>query len=371
MAGRPRVQDVIRFKDEGLSVEEARKQMLEAGEAPRGIRRRDEIRTGILARNAAAAVGAANPTETAIGEEFETEIPAAASPAPATVPAPAPAAVAPVVAPPIVEPPAPPKTERIETDQFVAEIRQENGKWVGEIKYKTGGGTERWITNTKNELMLELLKGKGNATLRVHQAVRREKLGSPDLDKQYPLPEGWTTEEFAKLKPEQQDSMLLQIAKEQVLMFRDEHSEFYRSDKNAKDLNDFLVKNRLPITKKNLEYAFMDLLADGLLETKPEMISVPTPAPVQTDSVPAPAAPTATPVAAIPAPAVPAVVVRKRGTTGLQPGISSSPDELERPEDGGKPRGPSEAELRSLPLPDLKRIVYKERLDRERRRADA
>jgi hypothetical protein len=351
-----RVEDVLKFKDEGLSVEEAKKAMIAAGEAPRGIA---GVRTG--AQPTATVVVEETPTTQVLpttDENFDDELEIQSSPDMTTEPQPKPRVVVPT-APPA---PAPqrPTVERVETDKFVGEIRQEGGKWVAELTYKNGGGVERWVAPKKNDLMLELLKGKGHATLRVKEAVRREKLGSSaDLDKYYPLPDGISAEAFDKLPEEQQHAMLYTIASQQTLAFRDAHPEFYATSKNAAMINDFLTRRQLPITVKNLDFAYQDLQDNDLLEVRPgapvptpvapSLEPAPTPQPARTDSVPAVVTPAAVPTAT-PAALPPGAVVRKRGyPTGLQPGQSSTPSELERTtEAGDKDRELSEAELRKL-----------------------
>jgi len=362
-----KVGEILKHKDRGLSVEEARKAMLDAGEAPSGL-----VRPGSVAPVPAVAAAAAetsppdavavtvvrDATADALEPEFAEEA--------ATTEVEKPAVAAPVLAPvPAVA--EPPKVERVETGQFTGEIRQEKGKWVAEIVYKSGSGTERFIADSKNELMLALLAGKGHATLRVKEAVRREKLGGPKLDQAYPLPEDITTDDFAAMPEKQQDAMLYTIASQQTLLFRDAHPEFYPTPKNAETISQYLGAHRLPITLRNLEHAFEDLTDTNELETRPEptapvasSLPVPVAAPVAENTAPAVAAPVPVPTVAA-ATATPAVTVRKRGTTGLQPGQSSSPSDLgaER-----KSRDLSEAELRKLPLSELKRIADQDRRSR-------
>ncbi len=359
----PRVQDVLRFKDKGTSVEDARKKMLEAGEAPSGV-------AGEVKKNAAAGFAPpivapavlADALEPVLEEMPVEKVPAAS---PAAVPAAA-VEVTPAV-PPV---PEKQKIERIETGEFIAEIRQEKGDWVGEIKYKSGAGTERFSASTKNELMLELLKGKGHATLRVKQAVRREKLGGPKLDKGYPLPEGFTTEEFSELPAKQQDLVIETIAAQQAQLFCSLRPEYHQTEKNSEQLQEFLKKHNLPITLRNLEYAFEDLTEDGLLEVKEEQTpaspaaekvsATPSPAPRAEDS--ASAAPSPAPASPAPIAAeASAVTVRKRGTSGLQPGQSSLPSGSAGGGTDEKSRDLSEAELRKLPMSELKRIADADR----------
>lgn len=337
-----RVSDVIK-KDVGISVEEARKRMLEAGQAPSGI-------AGEFRKNAA--VGAVIPAAVPVVTVPE--------PAPVLVPEPVVPTVAAVEIAPAVPVPVPaPQAERIETSQFVAEIRQEDGQWVAEIIYKTGGGTEKFEALTRKALDLKLLEGKANGTLRVRKAVRREKYGA-DLDKSYTLPEGVTNETFAAMPEAARAAVIDSLAMQDALSFRELHPEFYGTEENSDKLQKFLFKQNYPITTRNLEYAFEELMESDELEIRPTpkvvvAPSVPSPAPRVEDS--APAAVSVAPVApATPTPPAPAVLVRKRGTTGLQPGYSSAADaELDAPEEGSKPRELSEAELRALPPAELKK----------------
>jgi hypothetical protein len=357
-----KVVSVLKFRDGGLSVEDAKKAMLAAGEAP----------SGMVARPAATVAAAPEPivpavvsavVPPAVGDviegDFEDEIEAPKAAAPAVV--------APVVVPPAV----PQRIERVENDKFIGEIKQENGKWVAELRYKAGSGTERFIADTKSLLMMKLLEGKGHATLRVNKAVRREKLGWSELDRQYPLPEGITADDFDKMSDKQQDHLLLTVATQQTLAFREAHPEFYRTDANAQKLNALLNKEKLPITLRNLEYALDELTADHLpldvrLEERPSAVAPATPSleqpapaapPARTDPAPAVAAPA--PVPTVAAAAAPGVTVRKRGMTGLRPTDSSSEPEPAR-EDDREPRQLSEAELKKMPMSQLQRIVRSE-----------
>ncbi len=332
----PKVSDVLRFNDRGPSVDEARKRMLEAGEAP-------SRRGGVPVVVPAAAADALEPEIEDNGEE----------------------------PPVVVAPPAEEKVERIENERFVGEIKQEKGKWIAEISYKSGSGTERFVAGSKNELLLKLLEGKGHATLRVKEAVRREKLGGPKLDKAYQLPEGMTSEEFSKMPASAQTAVIDSIAATSALVFREAHPEYYRTDANGAALDKFMQEHNLPYTVTNLEYAFEDMTENELFPDKRQSMRTAEPsltretiAPKAEDSasvarLAAPASPEPAPVAS------PAVTTRKRGSTGLPGGHSSIPsDGATRAEDAGNPKEPSEAELRKLPLSELKRIADAERRSR-------
>lgn len=344
-----KVGEVLKFSDRGVSVDEARKAMLAAGEAPSGIAREKakNVSAGFVAEEELPAPPVAVAPAAAVPDlaemlPLDDELPAPA-PKPADNTAPA----------PVIDTPKP-KIERVENESFFAELRQENGKWVAEIEYKNGAGTEKWTRSTKNELMLALLEGKGNATLRVRAAKRRETLGV-ELDKSLSLPEDITAEEFNAMPEKLQNQTLKNITTQNILNFAQEHPEYLRTERNTNNMTAYMTKHGLPYTVKNLNHAYEMLLEDNELDVqKPARREAPVqpslatpPAPRATeDSVPVPAP--------APAPAVapatePGVVVRKRGSSGLQPGQSSVPSgDSVRPEDGSRGKDLSEAELRRL-----------------------
>jgi|SRR5579859_399850 len=357
-----KVNEVLKFKDKGLSVEDARKAMIAAGEAPPGVpTRRDSVVAGApdiepeFVDNGEV-VDAANPNAAAQAEELARQA-VVVPPKP-----PIPANAAPVTPVTPAE-----KPERIETVQFVAEIRQESGGLVAEIKYKNGSGTEKFSANSKSELMLKLLEGKGHATLRVKEAVRREKLGGQKLDRAYSLPNNITAEQFAQMPDWQQNNLIETIATQQAILFREECPEYYKTDANGKALDDYLRKNDLPYTVRNLHYAFEDMVENDLFPDKrleaTSILTQPTPAAVVEDSapvVPVAPAPANQPVPV--APAAPAETVRKRGFTSLPSGSSSAPSGAGAvPEDEANKKDLSEAELRKLPMDELRRIANADR----------
>lgn len=366
-----KVQDVLKFGDKGLSVEDAKKAMISAGEAPSGLRGKS-----------IAEVAAQPPVVAAAADELEPELPENDTVTVAKNPNEAAQAAelerlqreengAAIVTPPAATAPAKDEPERIETSEFVGEIRQENGKCVAEIRYKNGAGVEKFTANSHRELMIKLIEGKGNATLRVREAVRREKLGGPKLDRAYTLPGNITAEEFEKMTEAQQSLVIETIAAQAALAFRESHPDYYKTAANGDALNEYMRKNDLPYTIRNLEYAFEDMTANDLFPDKKggaakpaapaveTSLATPAPATPSGDSAAAPAA--STPVSPASAPAAPAEVVRMRGSTGLQPKHSSAAGGTGAKEDGGAPKELSEAELRKLPLSELKRIATADR----------
>jgi hypothetical protein len=327
-----KVGEVVRFGDKGISVEQARRNMLEAGQAPKGLQR--EVRKN-------EAVGVTAPVVQ-----------------PASVIAEPVATVEPVI-----EVPAPtpePVVEKIENKKFIASIFQEGGQWVAELVYKNGAGTERFEAPSKQTLTLKLLEGKGNATLRVRESIRREKYGV-ELDKMYTLPDGVTQETYDAMPEAAQRLLLDTVATQNGVTFKDLHPEYYPTENNSDKLQKFLNKRDLPYTLRNIEFAFEELMDSDELDVRPQDVAptVPAPAPLAVDSASATALITIPAPAAV-VPAAPAVAVRKRGTTGLRPGDASAVStELEQTEEGQTPQGPSEAELRKLPLSELQKLARK------------
>lgn len=251
--------------------------------------------------------------------------------------------------------------ERLENSKFVLEICQEDGEWVGRITYKNGAGTEEFRADTRKALDMKLLEGKAHATLKVREVLRRDQYHD-DLDKVYDIP-GYTQDAFDALTPEAQSLVIDSIASKAAIEFIQTTPEFFGCKENETRLMSFLHKRNLPVSAKNLKYAFEELVDD--LEQRPQAkVSVPeTPAPVVA-TVAADSAPT-TPAASIsvstpPTPAAaPTTDVRKRGSFGFKPGFTSlAPSEfVESTESGKKNNEPSEKEARSMTTEELAKLV--------------
>ena len=243
------------------------------------------------------------------------------------------------------------KVERIENRRFILEIAQEDGEWVGRITYKNGAGTEEFSAPTRRELDMKLLEGKANATLKVREVLHEQKYGV-DLDKTYEIP-GYSQTAFDALTPEAQTLVIDGIAMRQAIIFKETTPEFYPTKENSDKIQAYLHKRELPITLKNLKYAF-ERIADDLDQRVSVAEPAPAVAPVAADSAPsvAPAAPVSTVAAPAPAP-----VVRKRGSFDFKPGYTSIPTDI--PEEGVKSTEPSERDLRIMPLADLAKLTRK------------
>jgi hypothetical protein len=159
--------------------------------------------------------------------------------------------------------PAPaPVPTRIETPMFVGEIRQEGGKWIGELKYKNGAGKEIITASSESELLLSLLEVKGHEMIRLGKALRREKYGFFELDRGcLLLPGALTSKDFEAMPDATRDVILDAITLRETVQFSKAHPEFFNdlAGNNVLKIRAFLAKNHLPVTFKNLGYAFDEL----------------------------------------------------------------------------------------------------------------
>jgi hypothetical protein len=374
-----KVQDILKFgpKDRAntqLSVDEARAAMVAAGEAPGStkIKLANDARRKTFTDAQAAGLPLAEARRLA-AEAAENVVAAGVVTAPAaTSPAPAQQRPTPEAARRFVQPaqttPAPAeRAERIETKKFVGVIKQEGGLWVAEITYKSGAGTERFTATTKNQLMLKLLEGKANGTLKVRDVTRAAKLGEPEFDHAYSFV-GIPQAEYDAMSDAAKSALVDAEAAKATIQFKEDYPEFLPTALNSQKITGFLDARRAVFTYSNLVKAFEALTATEELELRPEN-ELPT---VLEDSAPAgdSAAVAVTQPAVSTAPAVSASEpqVRKRGTTGIMPGFSSAGEdtELETSEEGDEQRQPSRAELMTLSL-DEHRKLYKKTLKQPNR----
>jgi hypothetical protein len=247
--------------------------------------------------------------------------------------------------------------EVVENAKFRGEIRQEDGEWIAEIVYKTGGGVERFTAPNRKALMLKVLEGKAHGTLRVREAIRREKYGV-ELDQAYTLPDYMTQEAFDALPEAAKQGIVDSVAMGEAMLLHKLHPEFYITEANSEKMQKFLNHKKLPYTVTNLTYAYEELAEADELETRPTPKITPSVFQTQTHAVDSAAAAPVVQVAPAPSAApAPVPVVRKRGTTGLQPAQSSAASTELAPtakEESAQPSELSEAELRKLPLDQLK-----------------
>lgn len=266
------------------------------------------------------------------------------------------------------------KIQKIETDDFTAEVSHDGSQWVAHLVYKNGGGQERWTAKTQMELNLKLLTGKGHATMKVRETNERLKTAAvPDTwNVLYDLirnTHGISTAEFNALSNQSRLAMQETVEAAQAIEFMKIAPEYYPSAKNEDALLGFIHKSNWPVTIKNLVIAFRELTTERKLETGPSNSApattpspVPTPAPTPVVKTEIPVVPeTAPPVAPRPT-SVP--VVRKRIATGIVPGSSSassvqvsSYERTQASQEGEL----SAADARRLPMDQLEQIVKSQR----------
>ena len=269
-----------------------------------------------------------------------------------------------------------PEIRSVETNEFVGRIFREGKDWVAEITYKNGAGQERFTANSKDELMVKLLEGKGHGTVKVREVVKENKrrllYGEENDNWDFFFNEvknshGLTVEQYREL-PEQSQALIQDtIQAEQIIRFQQNWPEYYYTQKNFQKVGKYLNAKKpesWPLTYRNMEIAYRDLSEQNELEVRPtpRVDVAPQAAPeVQAQPVASKTEDSASAPAALVAAAAP--VVRKRASTGLIPGSSSasSSDGSGKAEDGTKQREPSVTELRALSDADLKRIATKDR----------
>lgn len=155
-------------------------------------------------------------------------------------------------------------------------------------------------------------------------------------DRLYEARTGAKPEDDAKLKQKQRDRLRVESATAAAEAFSRDNPEFYGTGDNRKAILDYMVSRdevlrkggkSFPWTKKNLEIAFRELKADGLLAERPKPV-------IPTTEEPALRTEAQEPEVVVPAP-------RKQDAfpSAIRPSQASGSEA--RP----KPKGPSKAEL--------------------------
>lgn len=247
------------------------------------------------------------------------------------------------------------KIEKVETKDFIATIKQENGQWVGELVYKVGGGTEKFIAPSKSGLTQQILVGKGHASVQVRRLAREQKFGV-ETEKSYSF-DGFTQEEYDALPEKAKQKLIDAIAANAAWQFKNAHPEYYNTTENWQKIKKFMDIKELPYTLVNFNYAY-DMLVDDL-EVDVKEPTVVSDAPPTEDSEEV-----VVPAQAIVAEPTQQPQLRKRGTTGLLPSFSGGNVELDKLEESNGSRELSEAELKAL-SPSEHRKLYQASLKRE------
>lgn len=105
---------------------------------------------------------------------------------PTRVPVTPPISEVPIETPPVELAQAPLDSRKtVETKKFTGQIFKDGKEWVAELVYKNGSGTERFTASNKDDLMLKVLEGKGYGTVKVRETVQRYKVGDTPDDWDY------------------------------------------------------------------------------------------------------------------------------------------------------------------------------------------
>jgi hypothetical protein len=212
-----------------------------------------------------------------------------------------------------------------EERDFRYDVFVEKGEWVAELRYKRRAdgsthGTERFVAGSQRELMVKLVRGKGNATLKVNEVVRGQKLGNrPDMsnvfEKELLETHNLSVEQFNALPVESRGAITDSMQANQAMLFKEHHQELHLDTatgvKNLQAVVAYLRKQNWPITERNLSIGWQDLSADNKIEDVESSVPIAPTVPVLAAS--------STPVVS-----VPVKPPRKRGSTGLIPGQSSA-----------------------------------------------
>jgi hypothetical protein len=246
--------------------------------------------------------------------------------------------------------------QRFEGSDYTIEIFREANLWVAEIQYvhdENGqAGSERFTGSSMADLTMHMAKGKSNATRKIRQQNRAIKEGfKPDGWKEFHAIRQLTQADVDALDPKSREVLVDGIQVIGIQAFIKANPSFQVTQQSWQKVEGFLKRNgNLPVTQRNIDWAYRELTAEGQLEST---LAPQTAAPLSS-AVPI-APPTVSPIVEAP---VPAPASRKRGSSGLIPGQSSA-----APGRGFNSResvgdGRTEEQIaRAMPLSDLRRAA--------------
>lgn len=257
----------------------------------------------------------------------------------------------------------------VETEPFheedansIRDIRRDGRDWIATIQYRNGAGTETFRASNYRELLMKILTGKGHATLKIRAQAQELSRGLKEgfkLDNWADFQKkvldsgnaghGISRAEYEALPEGAQSTLIDVVQSTEAAAFMQENPSYVATPKNLETIIHFLNKQKVPITSRNLGYAFSELKASGKLETKAN--AEPT-APGQA----APASPAAPATPQVEVAAAPQAAPRKRGSTGIIPGSGSFGNTRTRV----TPSEVTPEQAKSMPLGDLQREMRRE-----------
>jgi hypothetical protein len=248
--------------------------------------------------------------------------------------------------------------QRFEGPDYTIEIFRESNLWVAEIQYvqdENGqAGSERFTGSSMADLTMQMAKGKSNATKKIRQQNRAIKEGfKPDGWKEFYAIRQLTQADVDALDPKSREVLVDGIQVIGIQAFIKANPSFQITQQSWQKIEGFLKRNgNLPITERNVAWAFRELSAEGQLESA---LAPQTAAPL---SSAAPISPPSDPPVVESSSPVPTPASRKRGSSGLIPGQSSAaPGRGFNESESVNDSRTEEQIARAMPLSDLRRAA--------------
>jgi hypothetical protein len=201
-------------------------------------------------------------------------------------------------------------TVKVETQNPPTPETPPPSKFVREIDLKDGSGVQKFEADSWEGLVDKLATAQENATKKIRELSARKpieperevkpayEIKEPSAADMLALKEGFEADPAAAFKkafelytgqtPEQYQQERGQYLsekqrKEAENAFLAAHKkDFVNNPENAQKIGEFLTKEQLPVTKKNLEYAFQNLQDDFVKPVQAPAVNLPPPPPVPT-----------------------------------------------------------------------------------------
>jgi hypothetical protein len=173
-----------------------------------------------------------------------------------------------------------------------------------EIDLKDGSGVQRFEADTYEALVDKLATAQENATKKIRELTQRKpieperevkpafELKPPSEADMIALKEGFDSDPAAAVKkafqlftgqtPEEYQTERAQFAADQQrkqaeVAFLKSHKDFNNCPENASKISEFLSKEQLPVTKRNLEYAYQNLEESFVKTVQAQPVTLPPP----------------------------------------------------------------------------------------------
>lgn len=191
----------------------------------------------------------------------------------------------PVVPVVVVEPEAikpiesePTKTVLEDNKKYILSYGKEGKEWVVEMAFKNGAGTERWTASTREDLIKQIAKAKANASHKIHEQEENIKdlvLGDVPDNWDWFIEElkdshGLTIEQFNALPEASKNTIRDTIEFAEAQRFMNSFKEYYPCPENDQHLSQYLASRKLSSSFRNLSLAYKALRRQDILKQQPE-----------------------------------------------------------------------------------------------------